>query len=627
MGTVTRDPAGRPGAQAEAAEVAVRVSGLSVTTTGPSPYTVVADVDLELRAGEVLGVVGESGSGKTTVALALLGYARPGMQLHGSVQVAGVDMIDGSDAEVRHARGAVISYVPQDPSASLNPARRIGAQLRERLKIHDRLVGEPEARLAEVLARVQLPSSREFLRRYPHQLSGGQLQRVCIAMAVLCRPRVIVLDEPTTGLDVMTQTHVLELLREVIAEERTAAFYVTHDLAVVSAVAQRVAVMYAGLLVEEGPTEVVTARPSHPYSRGLIRSTPSIHTRRALTGIAGTPLSPRQRGAGCPFAARCELVVDACRESLPSFDLLAEPGRGPDVGAHRVRCLRADAEPAPTVVQVTDRPLWASSDTTAAPVAELDRVNAFYGSHQVLHDISFKVGLGECVAVVGESGSGKTTLARCISGLHTGRAEGVLLFKNRELRFSPIERTDDERRRIQYVFQSPYGALNPRHTIGRSIGLPLELARLSETERGVRVRELLERVGLGAGYEARYPAQLSGGERQRVAIARALAAEPSLLVCDEITSALDVSIQASILDLLGELRRDLGLTMLFITHHLALVRTVADRGLVMQHGRVVEAGSATELLDNPRHAYTRELIRNTPSMREDGPNHQKGSTT
>jgi len=232
----------------------------------------------------------------------------------------------------------------------------------------------------------------------------------------------------------------------------------------------------------------------------------------------------------------------------------------------------------------------------------------------VLDDIDLTVGTGECVAIVGESGSGKTTLARCISGLHSGRAEGILLFNNREVRFSPAERTPEERLRIQYVFQSPFASLNPRHTVGRSIGLPLEVAGMADGDRRAAVRALLDRVALGAGYESRYPNQLSGGERQRVAIARALAAEPTLLVCDEITSALDVSIQASILHLLGELRRDLQLTILFITHHLALVRTVADRGIVMQAGRIVESGTTTELLDTPRHPYTLELIANTPLM-------------
>jgi peptide/nickel transport system ATP-binding protein len=586
----------------------VRVADLSVVVTGAQPYAIVEEINLVLRSGEVLGLVGESGSGKTTVALALLGYARAGMEIRGSVEVGGIDMVAAPDAVRRTARGRVISYVQQDPGASLNPVLRIGTQLRERLRAHDRLDAENVARMREVLQRMQLPGSREFLRRYPHQLSGGQLQRVCIAMAVLCRPRVIVLDEPTTGLDVMTQRHVLELLREVMITEDTAAVYVTHDLAVVEGVADRLAVMYAGMFAEEGPKDAVLRQPLHPYTRRLILSTPSLHSRRPLVGIGGSVLSPKDRSDSCSFAARCEHVMPQCRVRQPELTLEA-----PD---HLVRCVRAvewaganAAVPAPA----PPAGVWGGgSGNSTAALLEVRSLLAWYAQNEVLHGLGLSVAEGECLAIVGESGSGKTTLARCISGLHVGRAEGALSFDGGDVPLGGAGRSPEIRREIQYIFQSPYGSLNPRHTIGRSIAMPLGVFGLGGSDRRGAVRELLARVALNPDYESRYPNQLSGGECQRVAIARALAAQPRVLVCDEITSALDVSIQASILELLGGLRREMQLTLLFITHHLALVRTVADRVVIMRGGAIVEEGTAGELLDRPQNSYTRELISSTP---------------
>jgi peptide/nickel transport system ATP-binding protein len=575
----------------------------------PGSHAVVDGVTFTLRAGEVLGLVGESGSGKTTVALALLGYAREGMQLRGSVEVGGVDVVAAPEAARQDIRGRVISYVPQDPAASLNPALRIGMQLRERLRAHDRAVSDPAARIGDVLQTMQLPASREFLRRYPHQLSGGQMQRVCIALAVLCRPRVIVLDEPTTGLDVVTQASVLELVRRLIVAEGTAAIYVTHDLAVVANLADRLAVMYSGLFLEEGKTDTLLREPLHPYTRRLILSTPSLRVRKSLVGIGGTPLNPRDRRDACPFAPRCAFAVPVCTDRLPALDAVG--------GEHLVRCVRAVefTGEAGSRGPAANASAWSRQlPQEAAPLLEVRSLSASYGSDEVLHGVGLSLREGECIAVVGESGSGKTTLGRCISGLHAGGARGTLRFDGRDIPLDPALRTPEVRRAIQYVFQSPYGSLNPRQRVGQSIALPLEVFGLGGPRRRDAVRELLARVSLAPDYESRYPSQLSGGECQRVAIARALAAEPRLLVCDEITSSLDVSIQASILELLGRLRRDMGLTILFITHHLALVRTIADRVLIVRNGSVVEEGAVDDVLDRPRDPYTLGLLANTPVL-------------
>jgi oligopeptide/dipeptide ABC transporter ATP-binding protein len=567
---------------------------------------IIDGIGLEVSAGEVLGLVGESGSGKTTVGMALLGYCRPGGRVSGGeVEIDGRSLQGLRAGELRRLRGGTVSYIPQDPGTALNPALRIQRQLTEILEAHipDQSDEQRLERIRETLAEVALPSDAEFLKRYPHQLSGGQQQRVAIAMAFANRPHVIVCDEPTTGLDVTTQARVLQTIRELCQQHQVAALYVSHDLAVVAELADHVAVMYAGRIVERGPRDTIFSAPRHPYTRKLLRAVPDLQGKRAVVGIGGRAPLPGQRPSGCFFHPRCDLAIDVCSETFPEATAY-------DGGAHLVCCYRADDAPAelPTAGPA------AAATQAGDVVMSVVNVNASYGSHHTLFDLDFNVRRNECVALVGESGSGKTTLARCVAGLHH-QWTGDITLGDVRLAESSRKRSDEARKQIQYVFQNPYASLNPRRTVGQTIARQLQLffpGAKSETSR--RVGECLERVALSAAAANRYPDQLSGGERQRVAIARALAAEPSLLVCDEVTSALDVSVQAAIVELLRELRTETGLSMLFITHNLALIRTIADRVIVMTEGRIVEAGATLDVFNSPSAEYTGKLLANTPTV-------------
>ena len=571
---------------------------------GPDGPPVVHDVSFSVRAGEVLGIVGESGSGKTTVALALLGHARRGLSIHsGEVCVDGVDLLRLRPADLRAARGAQVAYVPQDPSAALNPALRIGTQLEEALRVHAGITGNPAERVIEVMREASLEATPEMLRRYPHQLSGGQQQRVSLAMAFACRPSLIVLDEPTTGLDVSTQRHVLETVRSLCRSYGVAAVYVSHDLAVVGGLVANVAVMYAGQIIEIGSTGLLFADPVHPYTRGLLAAVPSPERAELLTGIEGQQPRPGRRGSGCSFAPRCDFAVYQCRVEMP--EAASAHGR-------TVRCLRAaeiTREAAARPAAVAGR---AASDSAAA--LSLRGICASYGQTQVLFDVALDVPAESCVAVVGESGSGKTTLARCVSGLHRNWT-GDIIFQGAALAPGARHRPKDALKRVQYVFQNPYTSLNPRKTVGQIISQPLEqFYRLSFKERTERIAAVLGDVSLDRSFLSRYPDQLSGGERQRVAIARALAVEPDLLVCDEVTSALDVSVQAVIVELLRRLQRERQLSMIFITHNLALVRNIAQSAVVLCNGTVVESGPVEQILEHPADPYTVRLIRDVPKL-------------
>lgn len=575
---------------------------------GKSGPDVVSEVSFSLDSGEVLGLVGESGSGKTTVGMALLAYARRGLVIdHGEVLLGGVDLLGLSSHELRGIRGSKVAYVPQDPSAALNPALRIGTQLKETLNRHNKTIGDVQTRMAEVLRETRLDAN--VFRRYPHELSGGQQQRVTLAMAFLCRPLLIVLDEPTTGLDVTIQRHVLDSVRSLCAAYGVAAVFVSHDLAVVDALATKVAVMYGGRMVEYGATESVLGNPIHPYTRGLLAAVPSSKRAETLHGILGSPPRPGRRPSGCVFSPRCPYSIDTCITATP------EPRF---VDSRIVRCHRAEEIEAREhdrmpVVQVSS----AVEDALAPAVLTVRDLDAYYGTTRVLNAISLEVLAETCLAVVGESGSGKTTLARCISGLHSNWS-GEVQLESQPLAPSARKRPKEALRRIQYVFQNPYTSLNPRKTVGQILSQPLkQFFELSFSEHSERVFGALQSVSLGPDFASRFPDQLSGGERQRVAIARALVVEPDILICDEVTSALDVSVQAIIIELLRTLQNERRLTMIFITHNLALVRSIAQNVLVLKDGEIMESGAVEDILERPKSSYTVQLMRDVPELREE----------
>jgi len=590
-----------------APELAIQVENLSLRLRTGEP--VIEDVSFEVGAGELLGVVGESGSGKSTVALALLGYTRPGVEItHGTIRVAGRAVVGQGPDVLRGLRGKVVSYVPQDPGGALNPSLRVGDAILDVLRAHRADAASDES-VHAALGRVELDDS--FRGRYPHQLSGGQQQRVTIAMATVCEPPITVLDEPTTGLDVLTQERILDELMRLKTEEQLAMVYVSHDLAVVNGIADRIVVMYAGRVVESGPTSAVIARPRHPYTKALVAAIPDVKHPRTLRGIGGVAVGVGDWPHGCAFEPRCEHRLPRCQEAVP--DLVAT------APVHFARCWRweelAADERLPVAVR---RRAEADAPETLLEVSALAaRYRTSRGDRTAVSDASFSVQRGHCVALVGESGSGKSTIARCVAGLHVP-SSGRIMFEKIELAGQARARPLEVRRRIQIVFQNPYESLNPRHRVHDSIERPLRvLRRLPRSEAATEVGTLLERVRLPKRLADRFPVELSGGERQRVAIARALAARPDLLICDEVTSALDVSVQAAVLELLQELRRELQLSMLFITHNLGVVACIADSVLVLDRGVICEGGAVDKILNEPAHDYTRRLLDAAPCLPED----------
>ena len=511
----------------------------------------VRGVSFDVRPGEILALVGESGSGKSVSALSVLGLLPRTARARGSIRLAGDELLGAGEARLRAARGAEVGMVFQEPMTALNPVYPVGRQIADALRAHRPM---PRAaayeRAVALLDQVGIPEPGRRVRAYPHELSGGQRQRAMIAMAICCDPKVLIADEPTTALDVTVQAGILDLLRELRERLGTAIVFVTHDMGVVADVADRVAVMRAGEIVEQAPVTDLFAAPRDPYTRDLLAAVPHL-------GRAAEPDPTRPPGADAPPSV--EAPVLELRDVTAEYP--GRPGRG---------------------------------------------------RHRAIDGVSLAVGPGEVLGLVGESGSGKSTLGRIAVGLVRAAAGTVRVCGHDVTRASRRE-LRPVRRRIGVVFQDPGSSLNPRATIGAAIAEPLHLAGLARGRAArARVAELLDAVGIPSAWSARYPHELSGGQRQRVGIARAIAVRPDLLIADEPTSALDVSVQATVLDLLTALQRELGFACLFITHDLAVVEMLADRITVLRAGRVVETGTRTEILGSPQDPYTRALVAAAP---------------
>ncbi len=589
----------------------VRALSVGLRDRSGKARPIVSEIDLRLATNETLGIVGESGSGKSTLALALMGYLRPGVEhLDGSVCFDGHELF-GADAQAAALHGNSIAIVPQNAAASLTPTMTIARQFDEALALHTKL-SPPERRDAALalLEDLQLPNPTALARRYPHELSGGQQQRCILGLALAGRPRLMILDEPTAALDAATQAGVLKLLRTIGEQNQMAMVYISHSLGVVSSNCERLAVMYAGEIVEQGKTDRLLRSPSHPYTSGLLGSLPSIQRPGIPPAIWGTPPGPGAIDVGCQFAPRCS-------DAQPLCALRPTLVRSPTGGA--VRC-HFPRSPQQQFRQTTHRA--ASAGECILRVEGLvfayrspgliSRLFRHSRSPNVIENVGFELRTGETLGVIGESGSGKSTLLQLLLGLLTPQA-GRGRISDHDLTVPFVRRPLELKRKVQIVFQNPGGTLNPRQTIAEILDSPLRLyfGGTDASKRLRRAMELLDRVRLSRRYLPLYPGQLSGGEKQRVAIARAVAAKPEIILCDEVTSALDVSVQAAVLQVLDEIQREEKTAYVFVSHDLATVRAIADHVVVLMDGRICEAGPAASVFDAPTHPYARALIANT----------------
>ncbi len=613
----------------------IHVDSLSVgvKTGGAAPAPVLREITLDVRPNEVLGIVGESGSGKSTVALSMMGYLDRRLELLGGNAIFdNVSMFDISRRALEALRGGEICLVPQNAGQSLTPTMTVGRQIEESLMLHTDLTSaNRKTAVTDLLGQVRLPCPEQIRERHPHELSGGQQQRCAIAMALAGRPRVLLLDEPTTGLDVTTQAHILELLKVLCHQHGVAMVFVSHDLGAVARISDRIAVLYAGELVELGNSSEILKNPSHPYTRGLLSSIPKIDDARIPQALPGYPPKLSTAGSACAFAPRCTHRQTVC--------LLESPPLNKTVSGALVRChfdsgkfpqrrfqgkSRATNTNGKNHSLLELRNLAISYDRPSL----FRRFTGWRDRPQTLtvNNVNLILNRGETIAVAGESGSGKSTILRAVAGLILPCKGSMRMAGGEELDCLADARSLQCKKDIQMIFQNPDSSLNPRKTIAEILCAPLRLYfDIDRAEAIDKAVGILENVRLTGDYLGRTPDQLSGGEKQRVGIARAFAAEPILVLCDEVTSALDVSVQAAVLELLSKLQQENGVAYLFVSHDLATVRAIADRVLVLYHGRICEIGPVDAVYKPAFHPYTEVLMEAVPHADPDIHFHIKSS--